>query len=204
MAGEDAYIASVDLWAGNYAPLHWAFCLGQTLPTSEHQALFSLIGCEFGGDCRSTYALPDMRGRVPIGVGTRPGGDSYQLGWRGGNEVITLTLAQMPQHNHAAAFTPGTPNLSGTLAMPVKTGIGTGSSDPTNKYFGSAGSTNLYYTDHTSGATMAPVSVPVTGSAPGTVAVADNGASHPIDIRQPYTALNFIICLEGIYPPRST
>lgn len=90
-------------FGGNFAPRTWAFCSGQLLAISSNTALFSIIGTTYGGDGRTTMALPDLRGRSPVSTGTGPGLSTYKEGMRGGVENVTLTTSQMPQHNHVAA-----------------------------------------------------------------------------------------------------
>ena len=88
------------MFAGNFAPRSWAFCDGQLLPIAQNQALFSILGTTYGGDGRTTFALPDLRGRAAIHPGTGPGLSNRQLGERGGSETNTLTLPQLPTHTH--------------------------------------------------------------------------------------------------------
>jgi microcystin-dependent protein len=93
----EPYLGEIRMFGGNYAPLGWAFCNGQLLPISQNDALFSLIGTTYGGDGQTTFALPDLRGRVPIHQGT-----ANPIGSAAGSETVTLTQSQMPQHTHAA------------------------------------------------------------------------------------------------------
>lgn len=96
----EPFIAEIRIFAGNFAPRSWAFCNGQLLPVSQNTALFSLIGTTYGGDGRSTTALPNLQGRVPMHPGRGPGLTSRRLGQRGGTEMVTLSEAQMPNHTH--------------------------------------------------------------------------------------------------------
>lgn len=96
----DSYIGEIRMFAGSFAPNGWMFCEGQTLPISEYETLFMLIGTTYGGDGESTFMLPDLRGRVPVHQGARPGGQSYALGQTGGVEQVTLTGQQIPAHEH--------------------------------------------------------------------------------------------------------
>lgn len=96
----EPFIAEIRIFAGNFAPRSWAFCDGQLLPVSQNTALFSLIGTTYGGDGRSTTALPDLQGRLPMHPGRGPGLTSRRLGQRGGVEMVTLSEAQMPNHTH--------------------------------------------------------------------------------------------------------
>ncbi|MCH9649024.1 MAG: tail fiber protein [Deltaproteobacteria bacterium] len=97
----EPFIAEIRIFAGNFAPRSWAFCNGQLLPVSQNTALFSLIGTTYGGDGRTTTALPNMKGRVPMHPGRGPGLTSRRLGQRGGTEMVSLTEAQMPNHTHS-------------------------------------------------------------------------------------------------------
>src|SRR3954454_18083876 len=96
----DQYIGEIRAFAFNFAPLGWAFCEGQLLPINQNQALFSLLGTTYGGDGRTTFALPDLRGRVPISSGQGPGLQNYDLGQTGGEETVTLTGNQVGAHSH--------------------------------------------------------------------------------------------------------
>src|SRR5574339_662477 len=95
------YVGEIRMFAGNFAPAGWQFCEGKLLPISENETLFQLIGTTYGGDGESTFALPDLRGRLPVHQGTGPGGLTYILAETGGVEVVTLTVNQLPVHTHA-------------------------------------------------------------------------------------------------------
>jgi microcystin-dependent protein len=117
----DPYIGEIRMFAGNFAPAGWAFCEGQLLPISENDALFTLIGTTYGGDGESTFALPDLRGRLPIHQGS-----GFTLGVQGGAEEITLTVDQIPAHSHPlfASTANGTsPNPQGNVPAQTPTGI---------------------------------------------------------------------------------
>jgi microcystin-dependent protein len=124
------FIGSITLFAGNFAPRGWAFCNGQLLPINQNTALFSLLGTTYGGNGMTTFALPDLRGRVPTHAGQGPGLSPYTLGESAGSESVTLTAAQMPAHNHAQ---PATNAEQGTSrpgnAVPAKGGVYAGASD---------------------------------------------------------------------------
>lgn len=96
----DPFLGQIIFFAGNYAPRNWALCYGQLLPISEYQALFSILGFTYGGDGRTTFALPDLRGRTAMGNGSNPTGSSYPLGFMGGQETVLLNGSQMPVHSH--------------------------------------------------------------------------------------------------------
>jgi microcystin-dependent protein len=121
----EPYVGEVRMFAGNFAPVGWAFCDGQLLPISENEVLFNLIGTTYGGDGQSTFALPDLRGRIPIHAGTATTGVTYALAEQGGSESVTVTVPQMPAHGHAlgstASATQGTPsgNVLGKTTTPI-------------------------------------------------------------------------------------
>lgn len=180
----DPFIGSVCIFGGNFAPRAWAFCDGQLLAISSNTALFSILGTTYGGDGRTTFALPDLRGRVPVGPRNGPGLSDYRLGERGGQEDVVLNTTQIPSHTHSAAgtvqvnFNPGTPANSGS---------------PSGKSF-AFGTVNVYNSEATN-AGMAANNVKVdTGNTGG-------GQDH--ENRQPFLAINYIIALFGIYPSRS-
>src|SRR5436189_4257733 len=166
------YVGEIRMFAGNFAPAGWMFCEGQLLPISENETLFNLIGTTYGGDGQSTFALPDCRGRLPIHNGTDNGGNTYQLGEKAGSESVTLTVQQIPAHNHpvTAASTNG------------------GQSTPVNNIFAAVQSGNQMYNDQDpTGAMHAN-------------AVGPTGGSQPHENRPPFLCLNFIISLFGEFP----
>ena len=170
----EPFIAEIRIFAGNFAPRGWAFCNGQLLPVSQNTALFSLIGTTYGGDGRSTTALPNLEGRAPMHPGRGPGLTSRRLGERGGIDSVTLTEAQMPNHNHSwrAAADPAdlqspSPNRSMTRSS-------------VNAY---GAASNLVE--------LAPQ------------ALKSEGGSQSHNNMQPYLTINFIIALQGLYPSRS-
>jgi microcystin-dependent protein len=167
------FIGQVKLFAGNFAPVSWHDCDGSLMPISQYTALFSLLGTTYGGDGQTTFALPDLRGRAVLHVGQGPGLSNYQLGQTGGVETVTLTAAQLPVHSHSI---PATTSLgsSGTA-----TGLVPASSpDDIGSY------------STTSNATM------------NSAALQAAGGNQPHSNIKPYLAVRYIICLEGIYPPR--
>jgi microcystin-dependent protein len=172
---EEPFIGEIALFAGNFAPVGWAFCDGRTLQISQYQALYSLLGVTYGGDGRTTFALPDLRGRAPISFGQGPGLSLYPLGQKGGSETTTLTTAQMPAHTH--------PLNASTL--PADQAAPTGNALAVNP----ARSSAMYH------------AVP-TNTALHQTAIGVAGGTQPIDNRQPYLAINYIIALEGFYPER--
>lgn len=181
----DEFIAIIKMFGGNFAPRGWALCNGQILSIAQNTALFSLLGTTFGGNGQTTFALPDLRGRVPVHPGQGPGLSPYSLGQQAGTENTTLTINQMPQHTH-------------TFAVPTSTATGNDAQAANN--LPAAGTASVSGSDvellsYRSG-------VNADGAMkPGNTGIA--GGSQPFSIIQPYLCVNFIICLEGIFPSRN-
>lgn len=185
MYGE-SFIAEIGIAGFNFAPSGWAMCNGQLLPLSQNTALFSLLGTTYGGDGKTTFALPDLQGAVAIHHGQGPGLSLYELGQRGGQETITLTTANMPAHSH-----PGQAGgQTASLTQPAATQAGT-SNNPEDRVPANAGS-DLRYAP-TANATMAAYDL-------STQAV---GGDQPFSVMQPFLVLNYCIALQGVFPPRS-
>ncbi len=170
-------LAEVRLFAGNFAPRQWEFREGQLLPISQNQALFSLLGTTYGGDRKTTFALPDLRGIAPIGPGDGPGLPSYRDGQKGGATTTTLTVASLPSHNHMvnannAATSRDLQSLPGNHFI-AQNGDGSGNFATT--------------ADTTMNAQM----------------IGNTGGSQLFNNMQPYLAIYYIIALMGIYPSRS-
>lgn len=176
------FVAEVRIFPFNFAPKGWAFCNGQILAISQNTALFSLLGTTYGGDGKSTFALPNLQGSVPIHTGASqgPGLSFYALGEQSGAQSVTLLQSEIPAHSH------GTPQAAAT------SGVAT----PANAAWGSAlkGHGSLY------GMTAVDSSDKVTMSPSALSAV---GGSQPHNNMPPYLALNFCIALQGVFPPRS-
>ncbi|MDX2485942.1 MAG: tail fiber protein [Gammaproteobacteria bacterium] len=167
----DPFIGEIKIVGFTYAPRGWAFCNGQLLAISTNQVLFALLGTTYGGDGRTTFALPDLRGRFPIHPGTGSGLTSRRLGEQGGTESHTLTLNQMPAHNHSMNLASGN---EGEATSPAGNILAV--SDDRNYVSGT-------------GTAMGP-----TGN---------SGSSQPVNHMPPYGAVNFIIALQGLFPPRN-
>ena len=172
----EPFLGQIKIFAGNFAPRGWAFCDGQLLPINQHSALFSLLGTTYGGDGRTTFALPDLRGRAPIHVGTGQGLSPRTMGQRGGLEQVTLTESQIPAHNH--------PANSGTVGNRVEAAGNYWSSD-------AAGNSAGFNTAHDA-ALMAVGAIDM-----------DQGSTAAHNNMQPCMGLNFIIALQGWYPSRN-
>lgn len=165
------YIGEIRMFGGNFAPAGWMFCEGQLLPISENEALFNLIGTTYGGDGQETFALPDLRGRIPIHAGTGSAGTTYGLSEQGGTESVTLTSAQMPAHAHPLYASPAAAdqrNPAGAqFALPEEPLYASPGASPPNLDAGIVGA---------------------------------GGGNQPHDNMQPYLCVNFIISLFGIFP----
>ncbi len=175
----EPFIAEIIMFGGNFAPRGWAFCDGQLLPISQYTALFSLIGTTYGGDGRTTFALPDLRGRAAVHPGSGPGLSSRKLGEKGGSETNTLTLAQLPN-------------------IPVK--VSSANASQTAATNGASIATP----GTTSGRTFTPTegfntAAPDISLNAGTA----GGSSQTVNNMQPFECVNYIIALQGIFPSRN-
>lgn len=188
-------IGEIRMFAGNFAPRNWAFCAGQLISIASNTALFSILGTTYGGNGQSTFGLPDLRSRVPVGAGQGPGLTMITLGEVSGTETVTLLTTQMPAHTHTA-----TAVITGSVTPRCLEDTGFGNTPSGAFPANSAGSTATY----TSGA-QTPDAVmgtsPITASANITIGIAGN--SQPVPIRNPYLGMNYIICLYGIFPSRN-
>lgn len=170
------YVGEIRMFAGNFAPNGWMFCEGQTLPISENEVLFQLIGTTYGGDGQETFNLPNLASRVPIHMGTGPDGTTYQIGEMAGTEQETLTTQQIPNHTHP--FTASTTN--GTGVNPGGAVLGA-----------SLSSVQLLIEDAS------------TDTALGANAITPVGGSQPHENTQPFLCINFIISLFGVFPSQT-
>jgi microcystin-dependent protein len=176
-----------------FPPKGWAFCDGQLLPIAQNTALFSLLGTTYGGNGVTTFALPDLRGRVPIHAGQGPGLSNFFLGQAAGSESVTLALTQMPIHTHAITL--------GTLAAAanVKTGPGNAQSPVGNVPAGEAAGVTATYSSVAPDALMRAGTISLTGAP----AAATAGGGLPFDNHQPYLTFSFCIAMQGIFPSRN-
>lgn len=177
-------MAVVTCFAGDFAPKTWAFCSGQILAIAQNQALFSLLGTTYGGNGVTTFALPDMRGRTAVGIGQGPGLSNYTLGQPAGNETVTLTTTSMPAHMHV-----GPANFKLDADSTV-------SADPAPDFNYPGPYNNAYAAAPTNAAYMLAPNYPS-----GTIGV--TGSGQPVPVLSPYLAINYIICLQGIFPSRN-
>ena len=176
----DPFLGEIRIFAGNFAPKGWALCDGQLLSVSQSDALFSLLGTTYGGDGRTTFAVPDLRGRLPVHVGRGPGLTSWDMGQRTGSERVTLTTNQVPTHDHPFMATNQEATdtaMSGKVLAKVPTG-------PNN---------DMFY-------------APPTGTLENNLiagSIQPTGGSQAHNNIMPYLCLNYIIALVGTYPSRS-
>ncbi|CAM1368856.1 Microcystin-dependent protein [Tenacibaculum sediminilitoris] len=195
----DPFIGEIVMFGGNFAPRGWAFCDGQLLSIAQNTALFSILGTTYGGDGRTTFALPDLRGRTPIGPRQGPGLSDYRLGQRGGTETVTLNVTQMPSHSHSTQN-----NTAADQHIQLSTDAGIRSTPqagdvPSGASFGSGiGATpvNAY----------GPANNTVNGqtiSANAGLNILNTGGNLPHTNVQPYLAVNYIIALVGVFPSRN-
>ncbi|EDP95989.1 tail fiber protein [Kordia algicida OT-1] len=189
------FLAQIVMFAGNFAPRGWALCEGQLLPINQNQALFSLLGTTYGGDGRTTFALPDLRGRSPIQQGRGPGLSDIKLGQRGGQETKTLTLMELPNHFHTVSFTGSSVNAA--VSLPAFNDEGT--TDEAEGNILASGIENLYAAPSSADASLAPSSSALSGS----VNSLATGNGQSFSIRNPFLGINYIIALQGTFPSRS-
>ena len=171
----DPFVAEIRIFPFNFAPKGWAFCNGQLLPLSQNTALFSLLGTTYGGDGKSTFALPDMQGNAPMHPGQGPGLSLHDLGEMSGSQFVTLLESEMPFHNHLVQ------------AFPSPGNVNTG--DPTLALARSKGG-SAYKAAPGKSVTMAFQEI------------SPAGGSLPHNNMQPYLTLNFCIALQGVFPAR--
>ena len=171
----EPYVGEIRMFAGNFAPRGWAFCDGQLLAVSQNDALFSLLGTIYGGDGRTTFGLPDVRGRVPLHQGSGPGLSPRRLGSKSGAEKVTLTTNQMPSHTHT---------LSGSSNVATE-------SDPQNNLLAETVAPASLYR-----ATQPSLSL-------SSKSINSEGGSRSHTNLMPFLCINYIIALFGIYPSRN-
>jgi microcystin-dependent protein len=170
----DPYVGEIRMFSGNFPPLGWALCDGSLLNISENDVLFQLMGTTYGGDGQSTFALPDLRGRLPLHAGTNPSTNTtYPLGQMGGTETVTLTVQQLPAHTHAVGANSNTAD----------------SSTPLNNVWAASGAKS--YTASSPNGTMNPA------------IISYQGGNQPHDNMMPFLTISFIIALQGLYPSQT-
>ncbi|OFX42034.1 MAG: hypothetical protein A2W95_14840 [Bacteroidetes bacterium GWA2_40_14] len=207
----DGFIGEIKCFGGNYAPLNWMFCWGQILPIQQYTPLFALIGNQFGGDGKVNFALPDLRGRIPITSGVIQGYTPKYQGQFGGYENVLLNISQIPPHNHNIVNTSTCEkNLSINATANVKCSSSIiDSNTPKNNYLGTfERGTNLYSTSVNADTMNTNLLSNVNFNIQGDISVNVNstcgasGDSLAHSNIQPSQCLNFIICIYGYWPPR--
>lgn len=175
LSAQEYYIGEIRMFAGNFAPTGWAKCEGQLLSIAQNTALFSILGTTYGGDGQTTFALPDLRGRAPIHYGQGPGLSNYVIGQQGGTETTTLTVNNLPAHNHS---------INGI----VEDG---NSASPTGNF---PAGTKLLDPEYSNSGTVTPMNANMAGY---------TGGNAPVNNMQPYLTVTYIIALYGIYPSQN-
>ena len=178
---DSPYIGSIVMFAGNFAPRGWALCEGQILPIAQNTALFSILGTTYGGNGQTTFALPDLRGRVPVGQGQGPGLSPYVLGEMTGVETVALLPNEMPAHSHNVQVSTGQADTATANSNYLANSVGSLAGDPV--------AVNTY--NGTPSGFLGGASISMTGG------------SLPHDNIQPSLCINFIIALNGIFPSRN-
>lgn len=177
------FVAEIRIFACNFAPTGWAQCNGQLLPLSQNTALFSLLGTTYGGDGKSTFALPNLAGSIPVHQGQGNGLQLWDLGQMQGSDTVTIIQSEMPAHNHAFMARVG-----------VGTGFNPSGAEPSSATWtagASFGAINAYSTDTASLSQMNPQTLAV------------SGADFPHNNLMPYLVLEYCIALQGVFPPRT-
>jgi microcystin-dependent protein len=177
-------MANITLFAADFAPKSWAYCNGAIISIATNQALFALLGTTYGGNGVQTFGLPDLRSRMPVGTGQGPGLSMYQLGEVGGFESNTMTQSTMPAHNHPSVV---------AVKMPVSNG-GAITDGPEGFFYG-ASTNNIYNATAGAGQFFGAMNVSAN--------LLPNGGSQPIPNVMPYLAMNYVICMYGIFPSRN-
>jgi microcystin-dependent protein len=177
-------IAEIRMFAGNFAPRSWQLCNGQLLSIAQWTAVFALVGTTYGGNGQTTFGLPDFRGRIAIGAQNSqgPGLPFVDLGEQAGTQSVTLLATNLPIHTHP---------LTGTVNLQGNSGNAGLTNDPSNRRF--AG-TSIF--------TGATDDLQTMAAAASTLAVGVNGSSQPVGTMPPYLGMNYIFCVEGIFPSR--
>ncbi|MEM9835031.1 MAG: tail fiber protein [Bacteroidota bacterium] len=179
-------IGEIVMFGGNFAPRGWALCHGQLLPISQNTALFSILGTTYGGDGRTTFGLPDLRGRVCVHAGHGNGLTRYNLGEKGGSEDVFMTIINMPSHNHSIS-------INGSAIQPAGTSADT--DEPTDAYPGQPGES--IYSGEAPDETMAAMVADIG------VTMGNTGGGLSINNVQPILSVNYIIALQGVFPFRN-
>lgn len=174
------------MFAGNFAPLSWAFCQNQIIAIQQNVALFSILGTTYGGNGQTTFGLPDFRGRIPVGAGQGPGLSYYALGQLGGTESFTISNANFPAHTHP---------FTGSISMKANAADGNADS-PQGNYPAALAGTNMYSTV-INGSSLGNMQIALTAGSTG------SASPQPVSNIQPVMGMNYVICQFGIFPSRN-
>jgi len=198
----EAYISMITAYGCNFIIRQWGACSGGLIAISQNNALFSLLGTNFGGDGRTSFGLPDLRGRSPVSYGTGPGLTHVGIGQKGGLEYVTLNALNLPSHFHSVSLTGATSATTADLTVSTDTGT---SADPDGHYLGQGGGPVKPYATTLSspaGAQAGVVNIPAQAvSVSG--ATGNSGNNQDFYVRSPYQGVNYQICMFGLYPSRS-
>ena len=195
----EVFIGTIFGWAPNFAPMGWMFCQGQVLSISQYTAVFALVGTTYGGNGVSTFGLPNLQARIPVGAGQGPGTSNYVQGQVAGTESTTLTVPQLAMHNHVAQ-----PNLASSIS--ASTGNASLAAPSGSEVLAKAVgldseenpvSVSIYAPSTSANTTLqgGPVS--------GNITIGLTGGSQPVPILQPFQVIQYIFCVEGLFPPRN-
>ena len=195
----EGYLGTIQVFGGNFAPKNWTLCHGQLLSISQYPDLYKILGTIYGGDGKTTFALPDLKGRASIGAGTGTNLTPVILGQKGGSETATLTVSEIPAHNHTAAFQSS--EASGTVNPSAFSGRASLSDDPTNNFPAKTQAGNEIYSD-ASDVEMGQSDVNVNVS-DVQMEIEKTGGNNSFNIRNPFLGVNYIICINGIFPSQS-
>jgi microcystin-dependent protein len=179
-------IGEIRMFAGNFAPRNWAFCQNQIISIASNTALFSILGTTYGGNGQTTFALPDFRGRVPVSAGQGPGLSPYSLGQMGGAETFSISNVNFPAHSHP---------FSGSITMPATAAAGDADT-PQGNYPATLDGTDMYSTTN-NGSGLGNMQLALTA------ALAGAASPVPVNNIQPVLGMNYIICMQGVYPSRN-
>jgi microcystin-dependent protein len=208
----DQYLGEIRMVGFGFAPYGWAQCSGQVMNINSNAALFSLLGTTFGGNGTSTFNLPNLQSRMPVGVGTGTGLPTVNWGDNSGNYQVTVTQQQMPMHTHVATFTPTGGGTSPTVTVQASTTAGSAPAAAGNylaataKFTGGGLGVGDMWVNSPAPSTLVNIGgVTATGgtSGGGSVTNALTGGSQPVNIMNPYVGLYFVIALQGIFPTRN-
>lgn len=206
----EEYIGIIKMFAGNFAPRQWAFCNGQLLAIAQNQALFSILGTTYGGDGRTSFALPDLRGRTAIHAGHGPGLQTTRvIGQKTGIETTVLTTSNLPSHNHSGIVNRITASAEATISIPAVAESGNASEPGSGVVFAlgedaTSGNEINSFSSSPSDTNLKPFEAPVAINATaGEVTIGLTGNNTPFNNMQPSACVNYIICMQGLFPPRS-